>query len=88
MRNGVELTVILLILPLLKSVKHSPQMNIKKLFILLLFFAFYDCKETCGSAGDGVLNIMTFSVVVGQIIINVVNALNNNNNNNNDNNNK
>ena len=63
-------------------------MNFKKLLILQILFAFYDCKETCGSAGDGVLNIMTFSVVIGQIIINVVNALNNNNNNNNDNNNK
>jgi len=44
-------------------------------------------KGSCGSASDGVLNFMTFSVVSAQIIINVVNAANNNNNNNNDNNN-
>jgi len=62
-------------------------MNFKHLLIFSLFCAKSESKGSCGSASDGVLNFMTFSVVSAQIIINVVNAANNNNNNNNDNNN-
>jgi hypothetical protein len=63
-------------------------MKIQIFFIILIFLAGkFNCKESCGSAQDGVLNFMSLIGVSAQVIINVVNAVNNNNNNNNDNNN-